>query len=61
VLIVLSSMRVAIGPVMAGAGVAGIAVWLGAQLTIADVGRSVLPASEGLPKQSPSFEVILAE
>jgi small-conductance mechanosensitive channel len=37
VLIVLSSMGVAIGPVMAGAGVAGIAVWLGAQLTIADV------------------------
>jgi small-conductance mechanosensitive channel len=36
-LIVLSSMRVAIGPVMAGAGVAGIAVWLGARLTIADV------------------------
>ena len=36
-LIVLSSMRVAIGPVMAGAGVVGIAVWLGAQLTIADV------------------------
>ena len=30
-------MRVAIGPVMAGAGVVGIAVWLGAQLTIADV------------------------
>ena len=30
-------MRVAIGPMMAGAGVAGIAVWPGAQLTIADV------------------------
>jgi small-conductance mechanosensitive channel len=37
VLIVLSSMGVAIGPVMAGAGVVGIAVWLGARLTIADV------------------------
>jgi len=29
-LIVLFSIRVAIGPVMAGAGVVGIAVWLGA-------------------------------
>ena len=36
-LIVLSSMRVAIGPEMVGAGMVGIAVWLGAQLTITDV------------------------
>jgi small-conductance mechanosensitive channel len=37
VLIVLSSMRVAIGPEMVGAGVVGIAVWLGAQLTITEL------------------------
>jgi small-conductance mechanosensitive channel len=37
VMIVLSSMGIAIGPLLAGAGVVGIAVGLGAQSTIADV------------------------
>src|SRR3954469_25027845 len=36
-MIVLSSMGIAIGPLLAGAGVVGIAVGLGAQPTIADV------------------------
>jgi moderate conductance mechanosensitive channel len=36
-MIVLSSMGIAIGPLLAGAGVVGIAVGLGAQSTIADV------------------------
>jgi small-conductance mechanosensitive channel len=35
--VVLSSIRVAIGPVMAGAGVVVMVLWLGARLTIADV------------------------
>jgi small-conductance mechanosensitive channel len=34
--VVLSSIRVAIGPVMAGAGVVVMVLWLGARLTIAD-------------------------
>jgi moderate conductance mechanosensitive channel len=37
VMVVLSSMGIAIGPLLAGAGVVGIAVGLGAQSTIADV------------------------
>jgi hypothetical protein len=64
VLIVLSSLGIDIGPLLAGAGVVGLAVGLGSQRTIAEISRRrVLPHRGRVPRrrlrrgrQRPSLE-----